>query len=117
MKRDKNMAKYVIRMLPEYMATCLWPVSDNAYDDLGIPIDYETLHLSEKLTEELKRIDDDVLDIVDWSDPHNESSMSKEERYELLNRGKKLLELIRAELGPDFDVQDDLDWIVAEFKI
>lgn len=55
MKRDKNMAKYVIRMLPEYMATCLWPVSDNAYDDLGIPIDYETLHLSKKLTEELKK--------------------------------------------------------------
>lgn len=52
-----------------------------------------------------------------WSDPHNESLMSKEERYELLNRGKKLLELIRAELGPDFEVQDDLDWIVAEVKI
>ena len=55
--------------------------------------------------------------MMDWSDPHNESLMSKEERYELLNRGKKLLELIRTELGPDYEVQDDLDWIVAEFKI
>ena len=55
-----------------------------------------------KVNWRIKKIDDDVLDIVDWSDPHNESLMSKEERYELLNRGKKLLELIRAELGPDF---------------
>lgn len=74
--------KYVIRMLPKYMTTCLWPVSESAYENIGIPIDYEILHLSKELTEQLEKFDDDVLDIMDWREPHNERPMSKDERLE-----------------------------------
>ncbi len=37
------MPKYTIKMMPEYFSTCLWPVSKDAYNDFGIPIEYETL--------------------------------------------------------------------------
>ncbi len=110
------MSKYVIEMSPDYMATSLWPISKNAYDDLGIPIEYETLNLSKELIDRLKQFDDKIMDLVDWSEPHNPPPLSKEERFELLKTGKKLLELVRKELGSEFEVKDGLDWIVAEFK-
>ncbi len=52
------------------------------------------------------------MDLVDWNDPHNDCPLTEEERLSLFNRGKELLDLVRFELGKDFQVQDDLDWII-----
>ena len=105
------MAKYVIRFMPDYSSTSLWPVNDKARSDLGIPIEYTKVNLSVELIQRLERFDDRVMDIIDWSDPSGPSPMTKEERLELYNEGEMLLGLVREELGGDYEVRDDLGWI------
>lgn len=108
------MAKYVIRFMPEYSSTSLWPDNDKARADFKMPIEYSTVGLSSELIQRLKRFDDRVMDIIDWSDPAGPSPLTKEEQIQLYNEGKTLLEMVRAELGSDFEVIDKLGWIYPD---
>lgn len=105
------MAKYIIRFLPEYSSTCLWPESKNSYEDFDIPISYESVNLSSELIKQLEAFDDSIMDILDWSNPGGPSPLSKDERMQIYNEGVRLLELVRKELGNDFEVINELDWI------
>ena len=105
------MAKYVIRFMPEYHATSLWACNDDAYSDLGINIEYEKVGLSQELINQLEKFDDGVMDIIDWSDPGGESPLTSEEQMALYNEGCRLLELVRKELGDEFEVENELGWI------
>lgn len=106
-----NMPEYVIRFLPDYSCTSLWPDNEKARSDFKMPIEYTELNLSAELIQRLETFDDRIMDIIDWSNPAGPSPLSKEERIQLYNDGKQLLELVRKELGDNFEVLDKLDWI------
>ncbi len=108
------MAKYIIRFMPEYHSTSLWPVSDNAYSDLGIPIEYKTVGLSDLLMNRLENFDDSILGIIDWNNPAGDSPLNKEERECIYQEGLKLLQMVRNEISSDYEVIDNLDWIKPE---
>ena len=105
------MAKYVIRFSPEYGATSLWPDNDAARSDLGMPIEYNKVNLSEDLIIRLEKFDEGVMGIIDWAEPNGPSPLSKEERMQLYYEGVQLLGMVRKELGNDYEVRDGLDWI------
>jgi hypothetical protein len=105
------MAKYVIRFSPEYRATSLWPDNDAARSDLGMPIEYKKVNLSEDLILRLEKFDEGVMGIIDWSEPNGPSPLSKEERMRLYYEGVQLLGMVRKELGNDYEVRYGLDWI------
>ena len=105
------MKKYTIKFMPEYNATSLWSVSDSAYEDLGIGIKYKRLNLSEELIEKLEKFDESIMGLIDWDNPGGESPLSYDEREALWKQGQILLEEIRIELGEDFEVTDESDWI------
>lgn len=105
------MKKYTIRFMPEYFATSLWAKSDSAYEDLGINIKYEEVNLSADLIERLNAFDDSILEIIDWNNPGGESPLSHEKREVIWKKGQLLLEELRIELGEDFEVTDESDWI------
>lgn len=105
------MAKYTIKFMPEYNTTSLWPVSDNSYDELGVPISYEKVSLSKSLVERLEKFDDSILGLIDWDNPGGECSLSAEERNKIYEEGQALLQFVRAELGEEYEVIDALDWV------
>ena len=105
------MAKYVIRFSPEFGATSLWPDNDAARSDLGMPIEYKKVNLSEDLILRLEKFDEGVMGIIDWSEPNGPSPLSKEERMRLYYEGVQLLGMVRKELGNDYEVRYGLDWI------
>ena len=49
--------------------------------------------------------------LIDWDNPGGESPLSYDEREALWKQGQILLEEIRIELGEDFEVTDESDWI------
>lgn len=106
-----KMSKYVLRYNPDYFSTSLWPYNDNAQNDFSLPIQYSELALSKSLVASLEKFDDKILSIIDWDDPSAPSPLSLEERLDIYTEGKKLLELVRMELGEEFEIIDCLDWI------
>ena len=105
------MAKYVIRFSPEYGATSLWPENDAARSDLGMPIQYRKVNLSEDLILRLEKFDESVMNIVDWAEPNGPSPLAKEEQMKIYHEGVQLFDLVRKELGSDYEVLNRLDWI------
>lgn len=106
------MAKYVLMFSPEYFETSLWTKNQAADDAFGWgPIDYEKLPLSAALVKMLKQFDDHAVGILDWSDPGKGDIRPQSEAEEYYLTGVKLMEMVRAELGDEFEILDGLDWI------
>ena len=110
------MAKYIIKFDPDYFATSLWGDNDNAHSDLGCNIRYETVGLSAGLINRLKKFDDSVFGLIDWSNPGGDCPLTYEERSKIYEEGKQLLQLVRDELGTDYEVIDMLGWIKPEIN-
>ena len=86
------MADYIIRFMPEYGGTCLWPKSESAYEQFGNPIQYTAIGLPDMLIRKLESFDEKVMGIIDWNDPLGESPMTVEERDTLYQEGRLLME-------------------------
>lgn len=109
------MAKYVLGFGPEYDATSLWSRNQAAYDTFGSGgISYEELPLSAELVRRLAQFDRHCLGIIDWSDPGRGDIRPQNEAEEYYLTGLRLLEAVRSELGGDYEVLDELDWIKPE---
>ena len=109
------MAKYVLEFSPEYFATSLWSRNKAADDAFGWgPVEYDKLPLSAELVRQLKKFDDHCVGIIDWSDPGKGDIRPQSEAEEYYLTGVKLMEMVRAELGDEFEITDGLNWIKPE---
>ena len=99
------MAKRKLYFSPEYGEGSLWE---------GYPLDYTELPLSQELVRKLKQFDRGCDNILDWSDPGKGDIRPQSEAEEYYLTGLRLLEMVRAELGADYEVEDGLDWIKPE---
>ncbi len=108
------MAKYVLSFSPDYFTTSLWSSNKETMDIFGCDIQYDELPLSEELVRKLERFDDGCIEILDWDDPGKGDIRHIEEQIVYYETGQKLLDLVRQELGEDFEVEDNLDWIKPE---
>ncbi|GEM_PF-1786728 len=96
------MAKRKLYFSPEYFESSLWE---------GGPLEYADLPLSQELVKKLKKFDDDCMNILDWSDPGKGDIRSPGEAEEYYLTGLRLLAMVRAELGEEYEVEDGLAWI------
>ncbi len=92
-----------VRFHPEYCCTSI-----HIKSDIFLPVeDYKDLPLSEQLIAELERLDDRVMDVIDWSNPGGESPLTYEERKELYQFAQSIYQKIKEELGDDYNVVGD----------
>ena len=103
--------KYIIKFSPEYHATSLWPANDFARVTFGMPIKYSEIGLSDGLVTALEQFDENIMGIIDWSNPAGESPLNIDERLALYNEGKRLYLLVKEELNTDFEILDCLGWL------
>lgn len=96
-----------IKFMPEYFAESLWTKPKDIFE----PTDYNKFPLSEQLIGELEKLDDMIMDIIDWNDPAGESPMSFEERIDLYELAKDLCMRVQEELGDGYNVIDCTDWL------
>ena len=108
------MAKYLLYFSPEYWETSLWCKNDAAYKAFSNPVEYDELPLSPELRAMLRKFDSGCTGIIDWSDPGRGDIRPADEQTEYYMTGLRLLELVRQELGEDFEVLDGLEWIRPE---
>lgn len=105
------MEKYSIKFMPEYYTTSLWSVNQKAQQRFSTSIKYTDINLSLALIKRLEIFDNQIMNIIDWSNPIEQSPMNFEERERLYQDGLILIEEVRKELGQDFEVINYLDWI------
>ena len=98
--------------MPDYYTSSLWAGDTQTQDIYGYGISYQSLGLSKKLIQKLEAYDENILNLIDWSNPAGPSPMSKDERKALYERGKSLMEDIKKELGNDFQIINESQWIL-----
>ena len=104
--------KYKLRFMPEYYATSLWAQDQATEDIYGYEISYQSLGLSKALIEALEAYDEKILSLIDWKDPAGPFVIHKDERKALYENGLSLLEDIKKELGNDFQIINESQWIL-----
>ena len=110
------MAKYVLYFSPEYFEGSLWSKNEAADKAFGYVADYNDLPLSKELKKQLRKFDSDCMNILDWDDPGKGDVRPQSEAEEYYRTGLRLLEMVRAELGDEFEVLDGLEWIRPKGK-
>lgn len=104
-------AKFIIKFMPDYGSTSLWPVNEEARKTFRTPIQYDELSISDTLRMDLERLDEKIMSIIDWNNPGGQSLISIEERQNIYFEGNKILYDLVEELGADYKVIEDIDWI------
>lgn len=104
--------KYKLRFMPEYYATSLWAGDTQTEDIYGYEVSYSSLELSKKLIQKLEAYDEKILSLIDWKDPAGPSPVNQGERKALYELGLSLMEDIKKELGNDFQIINEAQWIL-----
>jgi hypothetical protein len=99
-----------VKFSPEYHCTCIW-MKDN---DVFKPIEYVKVPISRQLVDELETFDEKVFNIIDWDNPLGPSPMSFTEREQLYRLAKSLCQKVALELGKNYNVIDETDWMKPE---
>ena len=98
------MSKYEIRFFFEWGGYCLWSANEQAHNKYGYSIDPSELPLSKKTLEHIKKMGSWHHTALDWDDPGGPSPWTQEEWERFWKENKKLREIIKSELGEDFDL-------------
>jgi hypothetical protein len=122
----KEQVKYLFRYFIEWGGNCLWPKNAEAQERFGYPADPHDLPLTAETIIELKRIEAWYQESLNWDYPPDPGPWRQDECDRFNRASKDLLERIRFELGPNFEVIDqqpelkedpDLDSYLANPKV
>lgn len=98
--------KYVIHYWFEWGGQCLWGGDERTKAKYGYAIDTDKLPLSDqtkKLMYEVGKFHDTSLN---WNDPMAPSPWGKEDEAKFLKSRLELLEILRREIGDQFEILD-----------
>ena len=100
---------YHLRLMFEWGGGCLWSGNDAALEAFGVGEIEDRLPLSDETRRRLEELSVWHDTSLDWDDPAGPGPWSADE-YERFNRAAvDILETLRAELGPGFQV--DRTWL------
>jgi len=99
--------RYQLKLLFEWRGGTLWCDSDASLDRFGVGPVEGRVQLSAATRRELERLSAWHDKALDWDDPRAPSPWSKEERNRFEDAAARVLETLRDELGPDFEVRYD----------
>ncbi len=96
--------RYRVRLMFEWRGGSLWGGNDAAYDEFDVGPIEDRLPLSPGTLRRLEELSAWHDTAMDWDDPAGPGLWSDDEylRFELAAR--EILAAVRAELGPDFEV-------------
>ena len=97
-----------LRYIFEYDGYCLWANNDEALDQFGYCVHNKDLPLSNNTIQLLDALGDEFHTSLNWDDPAGPSPWTEEHREDFFNRATKAYEILVNELGPDFEVVNDL---------
>jgi hypothetical protein len=97
-------ARYVVRLMFEWGGGCLWCGDDAAREAFDIGPIEEQLPLSPATRQRLVELTAWHDGALDWEYPPAPSPWSAEEREQFERAAAEMLALVRAELGPEFEV-------------
>lgn len=86
--------------------SALWPADDAARARFGIPVDLSGLPLSPATLRQMANLSNWHDTSLNWSYPPDPGPWREEECARFTIAAHALLDQIRTELGPDFEVQD-----------
>jgi hypothetical protein len=88
----------------EWGGGCLWPGNDATYERFGVGVLDDEVGLSERVLARLAELAEWHDGALDWSDPAGPSPWSAEDFNRFDAAAEEVIELIRSELGAEFDV-------------
>jgi len=96
--------RYVVRLMFEWGGGCLWCGNDAAREAFGVGHVEDRLPLSDETRGRLEELSMWHDTSLDWDDPAGPSPWTPEEDERFHRAAVEALEHLRAELGPDFQV-------------
>jgi len=103
------MANYALRyFFDPGSGICLWAGCDAARDRFGYPVAARQLPLPRATRERISQLVDWYDRSVDWEYPAGPSLWDADEVEHFARAARQLLGVLRVQLGPDFDVRDEL---------
>jgi hypothetical protein len=96
--------RYRLRLMFEWGGGCLWTGNDAALAAFDVGHVEDKLPLSDETRRRLEELSVWHDTALDWDDPGGPSPWTPEEEERFDRAAGELLETIRAELGPDFQV-------------
>lgn len=97
--------RYRIRLMFEWGGGCLWCGNDAARDAFDVGDIEDRLPLSAETRQRLEELSAWHDTALDWDDPGGPSPWTPDEDARFDHAAAEVLERIRGELGPDFQVE------------
>jgi hypothetical protein len=88
----------------EWGGGCLWPANAAARAAFDVDHAEDRLPLSAETRQRLEELSEWHDTSLDWDDPAGPGPWTPEEEVRFKEAAEEILEIIRAELGPDFQV-------------
>ena len=98
-------ARYLVRLMFEWRGGCLWSGNDAARQAFGVDYIEDLLPLSDETRQRLEELSVWHDTALDWDDPAGPSPWTADEEARFDRAAAEVLERIRAELGPGFQVE------------
>lgn len=103
------MARYALRyFFDPGSGICLWAACDAARQRFGYPVAARQLPLPRPTRERMAQLADWYDHSVDWEYPAGPSLWDADEAERFARAARQLLSVLRVQLGPDFDIRDEL---------
>jgi len=100
--------KYHLKFWFEHGGICIWGANEKAKNKYGYAIEQKDLPISAGLIRELNDLEDKYVTFLDWEYPPNPSPWSEEQKHDFLNRATIAYEKLKAELGTDYEVENNV---------
>lgn len=102
------MARYLLRYsFDTGSGSCLWSSNDAAIREFDDAVDARRLPLPENTWRRVYYITAWWDTVINWSDPSGPSPWDEAEERRFKNEARKLLAMMREQLGPDFEIVDE----------
>lgn len=98
------MARYVVRLMFEWGGGCLWSGNDAAWEAFDAGAIEDQLPLSDETRRRLEELSVWHDTALDWDDPGGPGLWAPEEYERFGLAAAEVLESVRADLGPEFEV-------------
>ncbi|HEX2201703.1 MAG TPA: hypothetical protein VHG91_00320 [Longimicrobium sp.] len=104
---DPAPPRFRLRLMFEWRGGCLWPGNAAARDAFDVDYVEDRLPLSGETRQRLEELSVWHDTALDWDDPGGPSPWTPDEEARFERAAAEILERVRAELGPEFQVDYD----------
>jgi hypothetical protein len=103
---DKTKPRYIIEYWFDWRAGCFWSANDEMRERFGYAIDPQALPLSVATIKRVNALMDWHDQALNWDYPLDPGPWRQDECDRFNQAAKELLEMVRMELGEDFEIID-----------